>query len=481
MTKHPFHVSDRRAFMRLLAATGSLAFLPSLGGREARAQASAIPKRILFMYGMGSIKEFHSPRNVGTPTSGYSTQFDLGELHAPLAQYKNDLIITDGLDMRSIYVDPIDGANGHVNGGSHALTANRRLTDSLSSGVSIDQYIARELNRNGAVTRYPMWQANMYGGTDGEGGPSYTGSGQVNPRVEDLTDVLARFPSDLGDMSDAERAAAAARVARRRASLEYALSEYSAVMPRLGRSDREKLGMHAQNLRELSTQIDIGTSAECQPPASGFVDEIQAWRYREDSPNAATRAANVLAKADMMSRLFVSAFSCDLTRVGLLHLPSHDYLVDAVGFQVGMFGGVDGGHDLVHKTASPYDPLWNNAEALDMHKRIHIEQSRLIANIIGYMKAIPEADGQSLFDHTAIVYVGQLAQGNHNLSDLPWYIAGSCGGYFKTGRYVRFAPNAQGRGRAHNDFFVSLANAMGIQTNVFGDASVCGGPLPGLT
>ena len=34
-----------------------------------------------------------------------------------------------------------------------------------------------------------------------------------------------------------------------------------------------------------------------------------------------------------------------------------------------------------------------------------------------------------------------------------------------------------GSGRPHNDLFVTLANAMGVATDTFGNAGVCTGPI----
>ena len=37
-----------------------------------------------------------------------------------------------------------------------------------------------------------------------------------------------------------------------------------------------------------------------------------------------------------------------------------------------------------------------------------------------------------------------------------------------------------GKGTPHNDLFVSLANAMGVAIDTFGDPGCCNGPLAGL-
>jgi hypothetical protein len=56
-------------------------------------------------------------------------------------------------------------------------------------------------------------------------------------------------------------------------------------------------------------------------------------------------------------------------------------------------------------------------------------------------------------------------------------LAGSAGGYFKTGRYIEF----NGQKLGHNRLMVSLLNAMGIEADEFGNPEYGTGPLPGLT
>ena len=55
-------------------------------------------------------------------------------------------------------------------------------------------------------------------------------------------------------------------------------------------------------------------------------------------------------------------------------------------------------------------------------------------------------------------------------------MAGSGGGYFKTGQYLTFDGD-----RPHNDLLVAIANALGHPITTFGEAEYCKGPLPGLT
>lgn len=51
---------------------------------------------------------------------------------------------------------------------------------------------------------------------------------------------------------------------------------------------------------------------------------------------------------------------------------------------------------------------------------------------------------------------------------------GNPGGHFRTGRHLTF------NGHNVNDAFVSVINAMGVDTDTFGDPNLVKGPLPGL-
>ena len=92
------------------------------------------------------------------------------------------------------------------------------------------------------------------------------------------------------------------------------------------------------------------------------------------------------------------------------------------------------------------------------------------------MKKIPEGNG-TMFDNTVVVWVNELAIGNkHTRADMPVVVAGSCGGYFKTGRYLKYNGDT-----SHNQLLVSLCNAMDVTVNQFGDPAFANGPLPKLT
>ena len=84
-----------------------------------------------------------------------------------------------------------------------------------------------------------------------------------------------------------------------------------------------------------------------------------------------------------------------------------------------------------------------------------------------------------MLDHTIVLWCSQIGEHGHEVDFLPWIMAGGSAVGFKPGRYLKY-PRTNNKGAAHNNLFVSIAQAMGVNTNTFGNASVCTGPLDGL-
>jgi hypothetical protein len=81
-----------------------------------------------------------------------------------------------------------------------------------------------------------------------------------------------------------------------------------------------------------------------------------------------------------------------------------------------------------------------------------------------------------VLDNTAVVMMNELSHGkDHDFRDLPVVIAGSCGGYFKQGEYIKVTAQADTRNDAdapHNKLLTTLCNAMGVPETHFGAADL---------
>jgi hypothetical protein len=98
------------------------------------------------------------------------------------------------------------------------------------------------------------------------------------------------------------------------------------------------------------------------------------------------------------------------------------------------------------------------------------------AYFIGRMKSINEG-GRSLLDSSAIVITSSFGHaGGHSPANLPFVIAGSCGGAFKTGRFLDYSTEKP----AHNRLLLGVARAFGLELPSFGNPKYGTAPLPEL-
>jgi hypothetical protein len=184
------------------------------------------------------------------------------------------------------------------------------------------------------------------------------------------------------------------------------------------------------------------------------------------------------ANFDAMSRLVQVAFACDLTRVALMGVG--EPFGSDWGYTSGAWGTTDA-HDLIHKTSyNDGGTLKGNADAMAAIMKLHQMEAQQYAALLDLLRQVPESDGKTMLDHTIVLWCSQIGEHGHAVDELPWVLGGGSAAGFTGGRFLKFARGSDGRGAPHNNLFVSIAQAMGVQTNTFGNASVCTGPLAGL-
>jgi hypothetical protein len=446
---------SRRAALRMLGLAGAASLTPAWNRSRARAQSAAgIPKRIVFFYtNHGSHREAWVPKGLAGAPAPSETAFDLNEILVPLAAYKKDLLIIDGLDMLSSDEQTGPAKNAHIRGHCHSMVADDMASSDLAGGPSIDQHIAGVL----PVTAIPSLEIGI--DPNVESLISFAAASQKLPIESDPRRVFARlFPT--GAAPSGEPPPPDASPEQQRSVLDFALGEFNAIKPKLDRAARERLEQHADAVRDLEMRLGLAPRA-CTAPQL-----VAAGSRNTDY------AAYYDATSDNFMRTIQAAFACDLTRVVTFNLEA---IPDSMcGYTSNMLGTTDL-HDLIHKVAMRGDALARDATAVNVVKRFHTEYAKQFAKLLGYLASMQEADGQTMLDHTMVLWCGEIAEGNHDLHQLPWLIAGQGGGSVRTGRYLQVPRSPTPRG--HNDLFVALANAMGSDITTFGNPSVCRGAL----
>lgn len=449
---------SRRQFLRgALGTAVSLPLLSTLGGGRARAVPPTFPRRLVV---------FFTPHGVVRKDWILGgSELALGGILAPLAPHKKDLLFLKNVDMLSAGYGPGDP---HQEGMGALLGGTGCLADPLGSGgrradtgdpvgwgggISVDQFIAKGL---GAVTRFPSLELGVISDFDQVSGRiAYLDANQPVAPTNDPAVVFDRVFSDLG----ADPGGLARVRAERKSVLDAVHKQFARLNARVGKEDRQKLQTHADAIRDLELRLSAPGAmlgGTCSKPTRPSIDPANLFGYPQ------------LGKLQM--DLLVMALACDLTRVGSI-MWSHAGPTPGSPW----LGFAEGHHALSHTGDSDVD----SQTKLSMLKTWFASQ---LAYLIDAMKKVPEGEG-TMLDNTVILWGSELSVGQtHSHKDMPFVLAGSCGGYFDTGRLVSFSRDAADKGRSHNDLLVSLCHAMGrTEVKTFGNASYCsGGPMPGL-
>ncbi len=450
-TKRIVRPLSRRAVLRGLGGVAiALPLLEAMRVKPARA-LEGTPKRLIIMYTPnGTIAKNFWP-------TGGETDFTLSPILTPLAAHQQDLLILGGIDMLSSLSGPGDA---HQKGTGQCLTGTELLEGDFpgdaglsagwAGGISLDQEVANHVGKTTAYASLELGVAVQ--GANVGGRISYRGAGQPLPSENSPYAAYERLFGDaIADPLAVER-----RAARRRSVLDAVADQHRSLRDRLGADDREKLENHLLAIEEIRVRLEksvIQFDGACQPLEQGdFIDP--------------ELVSNMPIIGRLQMDLIAMAMACDITRVATLmwtrSAATHVYsFVDPAI--------VEGHHSIAHKGDE-------DAPKVTQNTKINTWYAEQLAYLIERLKAIPEGDG-TVFDNTVILWTNEQAKGNnHDRSDMPYVLAGSAGGYFKTGRYI-----VQQQETGHNKLLVSLLNAMDIDAEEFGNPEFGRGPISGLT
>ena len=88
------------------------------------------------------------------------------------------------------------------------------------------------------------------------------------------------------------------------------------------------------------------------------------------------------------------------------------------------------------------------------------------------MKEINDSDGATALANSSVILGMECnGAGGHTTKNIPFVFAGQGGGKFNTGRIL------DAGGRSNNDLLISVQQAAGINSNVFGLPDLCKGPI----
>lgn len=459
----------RRDLLKHLGAGAAL--LPVLRATRSFAAAPVFPRRLVIVVSPNGYPEDQFlPRGEGESLADLT----LSETMSPLNPWKQDLIFLDALQCPNSWGDhdayammltgtpPIEGSTKDADGKDKYGTP---------SSATVDQIIGAEVTARANLPLRTLPLAAPFGTDTYENTNESTRSfwsGKAQPVTPEhspykvIDNLLAGKPQGDPTMERIR--------AEEKSILDFLGRDLEQFGQRLGSEDKLGVQQHLQAVRDLEHQLAaLGQSVSAcgetalPQPAGPRLDPGPTDNYR--------------AILGLHMDLLVAALKCDVTRVATLQMGS--------SFGNRLFFswlGIDG--------PAVNDPAMSGFIGRVWHDIGHAEMGRdgkndkvtsdkwlmgQLAALLARLAGVPEVGpySKTMLDDTVVLWANTMWNGVHDRK-IPWLLAGKCGGYFKTGQYLRSS-----RGSSVNRVMADLCNAMDVPRTSFGTGQVTG-PLPGL-
>ena len=502
MMKSQLRFSRRNLLKAIGAGAALLPMIEADPADAAQCYVGGIKRLFIFAWGDGMLSNVSSWATTGTtpaawkvasfqavPPSGNSLL--PGMPAKSLADYQSDLILLHGLyyDFITKQPNPNGGeTNGHacfpgmLTGANYQSLVSSTSND-LAGGISIDQYIANQMVASG-YQGIPSLSLGVF--VKSTGHLSWKGPGQVvlpntNPYNVFSTYFAGKLPTSYGTDAGAPASPPPANRSQAvgKSILDYVLADLTRFSNVVGSADKIAIQNHMQSVRDMEQTLagvgTVGTIADggVATAASGgcgaaAVTATAAAKGTLDVNNTANIPALLKLQFDMSA----AAFAADMTRVIVCQCGDQgdaNLILSWLGFQSGgpnpqdpNTGDLNGYHSIAHR---------NDADKTTCDTWFQQQ----LAYMIGNMKAVTDPTGASILDNSLFVAMNNMRTGTHEVTAVPVVMAGSLGGYFKTGQSLALS------GVNNNRLLLSILSGFGYPMTTFGTASYCaGGPLTQL-
>jgi hypothetical protein len=409
---------SRRAFLRGMGLGAGM--LPLIHAERAlgATTASGFPKRLVTVtWPNGVIKSSFYPA---------ADQLTFGETIKSLEPFAKKVLLPIGLGLN------VATYAGHFAWGTLWTGQSKGRT---GMGPSIDQTISDAIAKN---VQLPVPLMNTGVRCIGDGLPSsWRSSGVKNVPEIDPVRLFGRvfsgqtMPSPQLDLIRGQR----------KSVLDFVGRELANFGKRLGTEDRAKVAAHQESLRDIEKRL-TATAA----PGAGCAQPMVA----------ATKDTQAMMK--VMYDLMAAALKCDVTRVATIDI------YDDGGGDGNSFAWLGINRDY-HAVAHGGGPEKTKIDAWLYSN---------VANLVKQLDDTPEGNGTALDNSLVVVGNGQEDGGSHKVDPIAFTLIGSAGGYFKTGRVVRYPKNP------HNKLLATICNAFDVPVAGYG-APALTGTLPELS
>jgi Protein of unknown function (DUF1552) len=429
----PTHHLSRRTFLRGAGVTMALPWMESLtvwgdtppaGTRP----ASEAPVRLAVLF---SGNGFHSKE---WWAKGEGKQMELGKVLAPLADFREKMLLVRGL-----YNAEAQKGNIHSSQTGNLLSgAPLASGGEIRSGTSVDQLLAQKYGNSTKVPSLVLGCEKSNPSVHKNYSMLYSShiswSSPTTPTPLELYPALAfdRLFKDSAGKGD-------------RSVLDAVLADATDLRRNISSGDQHKLDEYLDSVRDVEQRIEN----------AGKKGELQGWRPTLEKPNIPRPAdgipQDIAEHMRLMCDILVLGFQTDTTRITTLKLNNDHSSLRFPNL------GVD---YMIHHLLSHSD----SADWLKVNQ-FFVEQ---VAYIARKLDGIREGE-RTLLDNTMLMYCSSMLNGNHDASQLPVVVLGGGGGRIRGGRVLDYRDKPD---RQMCRLYLSMMDKMNVRPTTFGDAGM---------
>jgi len=374
--------------------------------------------------------------------TGSEHDFELGECLEPLEEWRDRCLFFNNVELTGLPM------HAHRSGYFKLLTGR----DYGQGGRSIDQVIGDEI---GAAD---PWRSVYLGCQAADVGAS--GYDHIVYPVEGVSMPPEDNPGIAHELLFGHNTIPPSTRSRLDSMLSLAGDDLFDLRADLGSTEREKLDYHIDSLSALEIRLERGRGQGDPVSTPWSIPDVELYKART--------FPTILS---FQSELMCLAMEAGLTRVGVIQSSAHRHQLDMSQFEGEEFYSASGG--IGCHEASHYGGVMDEANDYFAHYLMHRKWwvSRY-ADILAWLDSRPEDNG-TMLDYSIVVLMSDVSEPNsHSHYNMPFIVAGGAGGAWSTGRLL------DGEGYNNSHLWISIAKAMGVELDTFGDHAE--GTFPGM-
>ncbi|MBL9165838.1 MAG: DUF1552 domain-containing protein [Planctomycetaceae bacterium] len=427
----PIHRFSRRTMLRGLGVTMALPWLESINvwgdeptGREPSSEA---PLRLAVLFAGNG---FHGRE---WWAKGAGADMELGQVLAPLADYRQRLLFIQGLyNAEALKGNIHSSQTGNILSGAPLASGGE-----IQSGTSVDQFLAERYGRSTKVPSLVLGCEKSNPSVHKNYSMLYSShiswSSPTTPTPLELYPSLAFDRLFKDEVSRGDRSV-----------LDAVMADAQDLRRGISATDQRKLDEYLDSVRDVEQRIE----------RAGQQGELQGWRPTLDKPNVPRPPEgipqNIADHMRLMIDVLVLGFQTDTTRISTLKLNNDHSSLRFPNL------GID---YMIHHLLSHTD----NADWLKVNQ-FFVEQ---VAYLARKLDAIQEGPRTAL-DNSMLLFCSSMMSGSHDATQLPVVMLGGAGGKLKGGRVLDYREQPE---RQMCRLYLSIMNKMGVELDQFGDAT----------